>query len=74
MEPDLRCRQHHVAQHFKDGIVSATIAGQTTAAGTVEIATFSNAAVRPMGGNIFAPTTASGEAESGAPGTDARGT
>ena len=37
--------------------------------------TFSNpAGLRPMGGNIFTPTTASGEAESGAPGTDARGT
>jgi len=29
---------------------------------------------RPKGGNIFIPTSASGEAESGAPGTDARGT
>jgi flagellar basal-body rod protein FlgG len=61
----------------KDGIVSATVAGQTAAQqiGTIEIATFANAAgLRPQGGNIFIPTTASGEAESGAPGTDARGT
>ena len=61
----------------KDGIVSATVAGQQGAQqlGTLEIATFSNpAGLRPMGGNIFTPTTASGEAESGAPGTDARGT
>jgi len=61
----------------KDGIVSATVAGQSAAQqlGTIEIATFSNAAgLRPKGGNIFIPTSASGEAESGAPGTDARGT
>jgi flagellar basal-body rod protein FlgG len=61
----------------KDGLVTATVAGQTAAqqVGTLEIATFSNAAgLRPLGGNIFTPTTASGEPESGAPGTDARGT
>jgi flagellar basal-body rod protein FlgG len=61
----------------KDGLVTATVAGQSAAQqiGTIEIATFSNAAgLRPLGGNIFTPTTASGEPESGAPGTDARGT
>jgi flagellar basal-body rod protein FlgG len=61
----------------KDGIVTATVAGQQAAQqiGTIEIATFSNpAGLRPMGGNIFTPTTASGEEEGGAPGTDARGT
>ena len=61
----------------KDGIVSATVAGQTAAQqiGTIELATFSNpAGMRPMGGNLFTPTTASGEAETGAPGTDSRGT
>src|SRR5262245_49894696 len=61
----------------KDGIVSASVAGQTAVQqlGTIEIATFSNAAgLRPLGGNLFAPTTASGEPESGSPGTDARGT
>jgi flagellar basal-body rod protein FlgG len=61
----------------KDGIVSATIAGQTASQqlGTLEIATFANpAGLRPMGGNLFTPTTASGDAESGAPGTDSRGT
>jgi flagellar basal-body rod protein FlgG len=61
----------------KDGIVSATIAGQTAAQqlGTLELANFSNpAGLRPLGGTLFAPTTASGEAEVGAPGTDGRGT
>lgn len=60
-----------------DGIVSAVIAGQTAAQqlGTLEIAKFSNpAGLRPLGGNLFAPTTASGEPETGAPGTDSRGT
>jgi flagellar basal-body rod protein FlgG len=61
----------------KDGVVSASIAGQTgiQTLGTIELATFSNAAgLRPLGGNLFAPTTASGEPETGAPGSDARGT
>ena len=61
----------------KDGVVSASIAGQTAiqTLGTIEIATFTNAAgLRPLGGNLFAPTTASGEPETGSPGTDARGT
>jgi flagellar basal-body rod protein FlgG len=61
----------------KDGIVSAQIAGQqaTQQLGTIEIATFQNAAgLRPLGGNLFEVTTASGEAQTGAPGADARGT
>lgn len=61
----------------KEGIVSAHIAGQTAAQelGTLEIATFQNpAGLRPLGGNLFEMTSASGEPESGAPGTDSRGT
>ncbi len=61
----------------KDGLVSATVAGQAQAQqlGTIELATFSNpAGLRPMGGNLFLQTTASGEPETGAPGSDARGT
>jgi flagellar basal-body rod protein FlgG len=61
----------------KDGIVSAQIAGQTATQqlGTLEIVSFSNAAgLRPLGGNLFAETTASGNPNSGAPGTDSRGT
>ena len=61
----------------KDGIISATVAGQqaTQQLGTLELATFANpGGLRPMGGNLFTPTTASGDPETGAPGTDARGT
>ncbi len=61
----------------KDGIVSVAVAGQnaTQQLGTLEVATFPNpAGLTPIGGNLFTPTTASGEAESGAPGTDGRGT
>ncbi|MEO7191700.1 MAG: flagellar basal-body rod protein FlgG [Vicinamibacterales bacterium] len=61
----------------KDGIVSATIPGQGASQqlGTLELATFANnGGLRPLGGNLFEPTSASGEAESGAPGTDSRGT
>jgi flagellar basal-body rod protein FlgG len=61
----------------RDGIVSATIAGQTATQqiGTLEIANFANpAGLTPIGGNLFTPTTASGERESGAPGLDGRGT
>ena len=61
----------------RDGIVSAVIAGQSAAEqlGTLEIANFANeGGLRPLGGNLFAATTASGEAEPGAPGLDGRGT
>ena len=61
----------------KDGIVSASIAGQqaTQQLGTLELATFQNSAgLRPLGGNLFAATTASGDPQTGVPGTDGRGT
>jgi flagellar basal-body rod protein FlgG len=60
----------------KDGIVSAQIAGQsaTQQLGTIELATFQNAAgLRPLGGNLFEATTASGDAQTGAPGADGKG-
>lgn len=60
-----------------EGIVSATVAGQSAAQqlGTIEIATFQNAAgLRPLGGNLFGVTTASGEPQTGVPGADGRGT
>jgi flagellar basal-body rod protein FlgG len=61
----------------KDGIVSVMVAGQAQAQqiGTIETATFSNpAGLRALGGNLFMPTTASGDPTQGSPGTDARGT
>jgi flagellar basal-body rod protein FlgG len=61
----------------KDGIVSATIAGQTGAqqVGRIELASFQNpAGLQAEGGNLFRATTASGEPQVGAPGEEARGT
>ena len=61
----------------KDGVVSASIAGQTATQqlGTLELATFQNpAGLKPLGGNLFQITSASGEAQVGTPGTDNRGT
>jgi flagellar basal-body rod protein FlgG len=61
----------------KDGIVSATVAGQTAAQqlGTVELAVFQNApGLQAIGGNLFIATSASGEPQIGAAGEDGRGT
>jgi flagellar basal-body rod protein FlgG len=61
----------------KDGIVSAHVDGQQASQqiGTITLATFANpAGLQPQGGNLFLVTTASGEAEIGAPGIDSRGT
>jgi len=60
----------------KDGVVSAQVAGQTGTQelGTIELATFQNAGgLRPLGGNLFEVTSASGEAQTGAPGLDGKG-
>jgi flagellar basal-body rod protein FlgG len=60
----------------KDGVVSATLAGQTASQqlGTLQLASFANdGGLRPLGGNLFAPTTASGDPQVGAPSTDNRG-
>jgi len=61
----------------KDGVVSAQVAGQTASQtlGSIELVTFPNTGgLRALGGTLFAATTASGEPETGAPGTDGRGT
>ena len=61
----------------KDGIVSAAIAGQQAPQqlGTLELATFQNpAGLEARGGNIYVPTSASGDATTGVPGTDGMGT
>jgi flagellar basal-body rod protein FlgG len=61
----------------KDGIVSVSVPGQTGSQqiGTIELATFQNAAgLSPMGGNFFTATTASGDPQTGVPGSDSRGT
>lgn len=59
------------------GIVSVALPGQTAAqqVGTIELATFQNpAGLSALGGNLFAPTTASGEPTTGLPGIDGIGT
>jgi flagellar basal-body rod protein FlgG len=60
-----------------DGSVSAMIDGQTAPAeiGQLTIANFVNpAGLNAIGKNLFTQTTASGEAQVGAPGADGRGT
>ncbi len=50
----------------KEGVVSVAIAGQNAAQqlGTIELATFQNPpGLTPLGGNFFAVTSASGEAD-----------
>jgi flagellar basal-body rod protein FlgG len=60
----------------KDGIVSASVAGQSAAQqlGTIELAIFQNpAGLEAMGGNLFIATSAAGEPQVGAAGTEGRG-
>ena len=61
----------------KDGIVSVKLADQdaTQQVGNIELANFQNpAGLMALGGNLFAVTTASGDAVTGVPGTDGLGT
>jgi flagellar basal-body rod protein FlgG len=61
----------------RDGVVSASIPGQSASQqlGTIELATFQNpAGLTPLGGNLFQVTSASGEPQTGTPGTEQRGT
>jgi len=60
----------------KDGVVSVVVPGQSAAqqVGTIELATFQNAAgLTPLGGNLFQVTSASGEPQTGPAGTEQRG-
>ena len=59
-----------------DGTISATLAGQTepSVLGQLELARFSNpAGLRALGGNLFAVTAGSGDAETGVPDADGFG-
>jgi len=61
----------------KDGIVSVTLQNQPAPeqVGTIELGLFQNeAGLRPLGGNLFVQTEASGEPTTAAPGTDGLGT
>jgi flagellar basal-body rod protein FlgG len=59
-----------------DGIVSVTQSGSTssTEVGNIELARFVNpAGLQSIGGNLYLPTTASGDATTGAPGAEGLG-
>ena len=59
------------------GMVSVALSGQSapTQVGTIELASFQNpAGLNAIGGNVFTVATASGDAVTGAPGTDGMGT
>jgi len=61
----------------RQGIVSVALPGQSAAqqVGTIELAAFQNpAGLMAMGGNVYAPSTASGEPTTGVPGVDGLGT
>jgi flagellar basal-body rod protein FlgG len=61
----------------KDGIVSATVAGESAPqqVGSIQLAAFQNpAGLHAMGSNLFTVTTASGDAITGLPGTEGLGT
>jgi flagellar basal-body rod protein FlgG len=60
----------------KDGIVSASIPGQAPQQiGTLELANFQNpSGLEARGGNVYAATTASGDAQTGVPGSEGMGT
>lgn len=61
----------------REGIVSVAIGGQSAPqqVGTIELAAFQNpAGLKAEGGNVYTSTTASGEPQTGVPGTDGMGT
>jgi flagellar basal-body rod protein FlgG len=60
----------------KDGIVSVSLPDSAPQqVGTMELANFQNpAGLEPRGGNIFTATPASGDAQTGVPGSDGLGT
>lgn len=78
LQPQITIPQNALAVTIGvDGIVSATIAGQTAPQqlGTIQLARFANpAGLVSLGRNLFVPTQASGEATPGTPGADGLGT
>jgi flagellar basal-body rod protein FlgG len=78
LEPGITIPENATATSIsKEGLVSVSVAGESASqqVGTIEIATFNNpAGLRAIGGNLFLPSSASGEPAQGTPGGDARGT
>ncbi len=78
LEPSITIPQNALSIDVgKDGTVSVILPNQTSATqvGQIQIATFPNpAGLNSIGSSLFLPTTSSGEAIIGAPGTEERGT
>lgn len=78
LEPPVTIPQNAVSVSISaTGSVTATISGQKTPieVGQITLANFVNpAGLKSLGHNLFAATTASGEAQTGLPGEDGRGT
>jgi flagellar basal-body rod protein FlgG len=76
IEPSITIPQDYVSVNIAaDGTVTVATLGQPSqTVGTIELANFQNpAGLEPRGSNIFASTTASGDAITGTPGTDGLG-
>ena len=78
LQPQITIPQNALSVNIGvDGIVSASIAGQTAPQqlGTIQLARFTNpGGLLSLGRNLFLPTQASGEATPGTPGSDGLGT
>ncbi|MEW5981048.1 MAG: flagellar basal-body rod protein FlgG [Acidobacteriota bacterium] len=78
VEPQISIPQNALSLSIsRDGIVSATMAGQSASqqVGTLELASFQNpSGLAGIGANLFTVTTASGEPVTGVPGSDGLGT
>ncbi len=77
LQPDIRVPEGITAVTIgADGKVTASIAGQTDVSevGQIEIARFANpAGLLPLGDNLYQATQASGEPQTGVPGSEGRG-
>ena len=78
LEPDLTIPPEATAVHIsQDGVVSVRMQGEAdmTEVGQLELVRFVNAAgLKPLGGNLYQQTEASGEPTIGTPGQDGIGT
>ncbi|HTV03536.1 MAG TPA: flagellar basal-body rod protein FlgG [Luteitalea sp.] len=78
LEPSITIPSNAVSVTIgRDGVVSATVAGESAPQqiGNIQLAGFQNpAGLHALGSNLFAVTTASGDAVTGLPGTEGLGT
>ncbi len=77
LEPPITLPPNHISVSVSaDGIVSYTTSDDPTSqqAGQIELTSFVNPnGMRPIGGNLFVPTEASGDPLTGVPGQEGRG-